>query len=216
MRYTKPMKITKFEHACFVVEHEGRSLVVDPGTLTSNLTRRQDVDAIVITHEHSDHIDMRIITAIMDENPTAEIYTTTSTAPELSLYTVHIAKPGQRVTPGVFDLRFFGGTHAAIHSSVPEIDNIGVLINDAVYYPGDSFVVPDRPVKALFLPISAPWLKLSEALDFALAMQSPLVIPTHDSLLSALGTEIYETHLRRVIASYGGSYVRPDGPLDIA
>lgn len=210
------MKITKFEHACFVVEHEGRSLIVDPGTLTSNLTRRQNVDGIVITHEHPDHIDMRIITAIMDENPTAELYTTTSVAPQVSLYTVHIAKSGQRITRGVFDLRFFGGTHAAIHSSLPDVDNIGVLINEKIYYPGDSFALPDRPVSALLLPISAPWLKLSEALDFALAVKSPLVIPTHDTLLSARGTEIYEQHLRRIIEGYGGRYLRPTEAIDVA
>ena len=51
------MKLTKYEHACFSVEHDGMTLVVDPGNFTTDFIAPEGVIAVVITHEHSDHFD---------------------------------------------------------------------------------------------------------------------------------------------------------------
>ena len=50
------MKITKYEHACFVVEEDGESLIVDPGGWTTDLVIPDTVVGVIITHEHQDHI----------------------------------------------------------------------------------------------------------------------------------------------------------------
>jgi probable F420-dependent oxidoreductase len=76
------------------------------------------------------------------------------------------------VTVGDFTLRFFGGTHAVIHSSIPTIENVGVLVNEELYYPGDSYAVPEGiEVDTLAAPLGAPWLKIGEAMDYVLAVK---------------------------------------------
>lgn len=209
------MKLSKFEHACFTVEKETQIVVVDPGNLTSNLVRQRNVAAVIITHNHPDHFDPRIVTAIMDENPEAAIFTTADVAPQLAMYSVHVPRPGEQRTAGSFTFRFFGGKHATIHDSIEVIDNIGVLIDEALYYPGDSFAPLDRTVAALLLPIAAPWMKIADAIDFAAQLRPGTVVPTHDAILSSDGRAIVDGIMQRQTALYGGQYVRLNQPMDI-
>jgi len=51
------MRITKYTHACVRLEDDGRVLVIDPGTW-SEPTALIGADAVLVTHEHSDHIDV--------------------------------------------------------------------------------------------------------------------------------------------------------------
>ncbi|MEO3888091.1 MBL fold metallo-hydrolase [Nonomuraea sp. B5E05] len=51
------MKVTKFTHACVRVEHEGRRLVIDPGTW-SEPSALDGADAVLVTHEHGAHADV--------------------------------------------------------------------------------------------------------------------------------------------------------------
>ena len=77
--------------------------------------------------------------------------------------------PGDEVEVGPFRLRFFGGRHAQIHSSIPVIDNVGVLVNESLYYGGDSFAVPEGvAVDVLAAPAGAPWMKIAEAMDYVM------------------------------------------------
>ncbi|MGC5075433.1 hypothetical protein, partial [Escherichia coli] len=65
--------------------------------------------------------------------------------------------PGDTLDLGPFHLEFFGGKHAEIHSSIPIVDNVGVLVNDAFFYPGDSYTVPKGAhVALLAAPVGAP------------------------------------------------------------
>ena len=209
------MKLTKFDHACFTVEKEGSILVVDPGNLTANLVRQRNVAGIIITHEHADHFDPRIVTAILDENPEAVIYTTADVAPQLSIYDVHTPRAGERHSVGPFTVRFFGGEHATIHTNVATPNNIAVMIDESLYYPGDSFTLPDHTVKALLLPVAAPWMKIAEAIDFAARIRPGLVIPTHDAILSQNGIDIVDSLLQTQTALYGGQYQRLTQSIEV-
>ena len=121
------------------------------------------------------------------------------------------SRPGDKVDIGPFRLRFFGGKHALIHVSLPLIDNLGVLINDTVYYPGDSFTLPNTPVDVLALPVGAPWLKLSETMDFLAAIKPLLAFPTHDAVLSDIGKALPDNLLPAIAEKVGAEYKRIDG-----
>ena len=51
------MDITKFTHACVRLDCKGRVLVIDPG-IFSEPQALIGADAVLVTHEHADHIDI--------------------------------------------------------------------------------------------------------------------------------------------------------------
>lgn len=210
------MILTKYEHACFTIEKDGKLLVVDPGEWTTDLRSPENVVAIVVTHEHPDHFDPAALGALIAHNPDAVIYAHKNITRQFGDTLPNQAvDAGQTITTGLFTLEFFGGTHATIHESYPTVANLGVLINENVYYPGDSFVLPNKPVNVLAFPVGAPWLKLSEAIDFAVEVKANLVFPTHDAVLSNKGKSLPDRMVPSFIESYGGTYQRIAKPIEI-
>lgn len=203
-RYTRDMKLTKYEHACVVLEEQGKRLVIDPGAFSMpNIAELTDVVAIVITHTHFDHIDDARVRQILSGNPYALVFSTAETAtnhPDVLITTV---ASGQRVSVGPFSLTFTGGEHAILHESMPRFQNIGIIVNDGiVYYPGDSFVPAGLPVQTLLVPAAGPWMRAGEAMDFLVAEKPQRAIPTHDAILSDQGKTIYDSMLSSVGVAY--------------
>jgi len=205
------MKLTKYEHACFTLETAGEVLVVDPGSFTNDFVVTDNIAAIVVTHEHADHFNPDKLAAIYAKNPNAVFVSLPAIVDKLPGHKSHAVRPGDKVDIGPFRLRFFGGKHALIHVSLPLIDNLGVLINETVYYPGDSFTLPNTPVDVLALPVGAPWLKLSETMDFLTAIKPLLVFPTHDAVLSDIGKALPDNLLPAIAEKVGAEYKRIDG-----
>ncbi len=207
------MKLTKYEHACFTLEKDGNVLVVDPGGFTSFVTP-EGVVGIIVTHEHQDHFDREHLATIIDKNPSATVIAHPSITTQASMFNTTPVQAGDTITLGPFELDFFGGQHATIYPSLPSIANLGVMINSQLYYPGDSFARPERTVDILALPVSAPWLKVSEAVDFLTDVKPRLAFPTHDAILSEAGKALID----RLVPSLAGNdtvYQRVNGSMDI-
>lgn len=203
------MKLTKYEHACFAVEKDGKLLVVDPGVFTTDLESPENVSAIVVTHEHPDHFDPAALGALIAHNPDAIILAHENITRQLGDTLPNRAvTAGESHNIGPFTVEFFGGEHAIIHSSISPIANLGVMINDSIYYPGDSFTLPQRPVAVLALPVSAPWMKISEAMDYIGDVKATLVLPTHDAILSQAGKDVVDRMLSSYMEKYSGTYRR--------
>jgi L-ascorbate metabolism protein UlaG (beta-lactamase superfamily) len=73
-----------------------------------------------------------------------------------------------------------GEKHAEIHRSIPLSSNLGYLIDSTLWYPGDAFTNPHRPIDVLALPVSGPWMKIGEAIDYALLIKPRIAFPVHD------------------------------------
>ncbi|HMH70613.1 MAG TPA: MBL fold metallo-hydrolase [Candidatus Saccharimonadales bacterium] len=209
------MKVTKYQHACFTVEKDEQILVVDPGGFSTDFIAPGSVVAIVITHEHGDHFDPDQLAAIIDKNPEAVIVSNAAVTAKIETFQSRTVAAGDRITIGSFDLEFFGDSHAVIHASIPKISNVGVLINDLLYYPGDSFTVPDQPVDTLALPAAAPWMKIGEAMDFLAAVKPRLAFPTHDAILSTEGKEVADRLLGMAAKNNIVEYRRLESPIEI-
>jgi L-ascorbate metabolism protein UlaG (beta-lactamase superfamily) len=205
------MRLTKYEHACFSVEIDDVILVVDPGNFTSDFVVTDNIIAIVITHEHADHFDPDLLAAIYDKNPESVLISLPSIIEKMPDHKSQAVIIGQTINIGPFNLEFFGGEHAAIHPDIPVVDNVGVMINDCLYYPGDSFSIPTKPVKTLALPVSAPWMKTSEMIDFLRTVRPVRAFPTHDAILSVSGMLLADTLARRFADPIGVEYKRIDG-----
>jgi len=206
------MKLTKFEHACFTLEKDGSTIVVDPGSYSHDFIIPPHTDAIVITHEHPDHLDEARIKEILTVSPKATIIAHESITGRFTEFTTIAAKVGEQYQIGSFSLKFFGGIHAPIAETMPVPANYGVLIDDHFYYPGDSFTIPEGiQVKELALPASAPWMKVSEAMNFLAAIKPTFAFPTHDAILSPEGKELADRLLGTVASGQNTQYKRLDG-----
>jgi L-ascorbate metabolism protein UlaG (beta-lactamase superfamily) len=195
------MKLTKYEHACVVLEESGQKLVIDPGNFTESLTNVSNVVALVITHEHMDHYEPRFIEQITEENPDVLIFVPEGLDLTLNADSggvVHAVQAGDEHEVEPFKLKFFGGQHALIHKSIPPVANVGVMVNNTVYYPGDSFDEPGVAPEVLLTPTSGPWLKIGETIDFIDAVKPKVCIPTHNALLSEVANSLTEVWLRGV------------------
>lgn len=205
------MKLTKFEHACFVVEKDGVGIVVDPGNFTHDFIMPKHVAAIFVTHNHPDHCDNQLIISILREHPTAVLLAHESIVHDFPNEHTQPVNVGETVEAGGITLQFVGGTHEAIDTSLPVPVNIGVIIDDHLYYPGDSFYVPERPIKELALPASAPWLKISETTSFAKALKPSFIFPTHDAILSDEGQAMVDRMIPGILKDLNIDYQRING-----
>jgi len=202
------MRLTKLEHAAIVVEDSGDKLYLDPGKFTTPITESAGAVAVVITHEHDDHWTPEQLKRISEANPGVRIFGPAGVAAAASGFPVETVQAGDEVEVGPFRLRFFGGKHAQIHPSIPIIDNLGVLVDDALYYAGDSFVVPEGvAVQVLAAPAGAPWMKMSEAMDYVMAVAPKRAFPTHEMLLSQAGKALSNARLGWATEQSGGEYL---------
>jgi len=202
------MDLTKYGHSCVRIADGDRQLAIDPGTFSEVSTAVADLDAVLITHEHPDHLDVGELAAAAAANPALRVWAPQSVADQLAgnevlSERVTAVGPGQSFIAGGLQVRTFGGQHALIHSSIPVIANVGYLIGDAIYHPGDSYVVPNAVVEALLVPINAPWAKVSETIDFTVSVRAPRAFQIHDGLLNDTGRGGYENQMKRVEQLYG-------------
>ncbi len=205
------MHVTKHEHACLRLERDGKTLIIDPGAFTAPLTDLQNVVGVVITHEHPDHWTSQHLAQIVEEFPGVPIYGPEGVANAAAGFDIRLVSPGDEIEVAPFALRFFGGKHAVIHESIPVIDNVGVLVDDELYYPGDSYAVPQGvDVPLLAAPVGAPWLKIGEAIDFVLDVKPRRVFATHDMTLSEAGLSMGRERLAWAAEQNGGSFVALD------
>lgn len=188
------MNLTKYEHACLTLEKDDQLLVIDPGVYTTDFIAPEHVVGIVITHDHPDHYDHELVTMIMDHNPDAIIIAHPSITHDIEAWSSHAVEAGDQFEIGPFGLEFLGGEHAVISPDRPPLANLGVMVDDLFYYPGDSFFVPEeRAVDTLALPVAAPWLKASEIMTFLTTIQPRITFPTHDAILSDIGKELIDS-----------------------
>ncbi|MER7330288.1 MULTISPECIES: MBL fold metallo-hydrolase [unclassified Micromonospora] len=193
------MHITKYAHSCLRVEHDGGVLVVDPGVF-SEPEALDGADAVLITHEHPDHVHVEAVARQLDRRP-FPIHGPASLAGTLgdAAEALDPVQPGQSFTAAGVPVRAYGGRHAVIHPDIPVVDNLAYLLNDVVYHPGDSLVVPDDvQVDTLFLPIHAPWTKFSESLDFLRAVAPRRAYALHDGLLNDNGLGVLNSNFTRL------------------
>jgi L-ascorbate metabolism protein UlaG (beta-lactamase superfamily) len=182
--------LTKHAHATVELSDGATTILVDPGVFTSNAAELlATADAVLVTHDHGDHLDPGAVSAALTARPDLPLYAPAEAAALLG----DLASRATIVTPGdTFDIsglavRVVGsGAHAVIHRDLPAMTNVGYVV-DGVYHPGDSYDVPGVEVDTLLLPTSGPWSKVGEAIDFVRAVAPRRSVQIHDGMLSELG-----------------------------
>lgn len=214
------MKLTKYTHSCVRLERGGNVLVLDPGSFSEVEEALDGAHAVLITHEHADHLDRDRVLAQLRANTSLVLYAPAGLAADLRAAAetgggegagvagrILEAEPDSTFSVAGFTVQSFGGQHALIHPLVPLVANVGYLIDGALYHPGDSFVVPyGLKVKTLLVPIHAPWSKVGEVIDFVIACGAERAYPIHDALLNERGLGVAEGHVERFGNLYGTVY----------
>lgn len=205
------MKLTKFQHACFVVEKDGMSVVVDPGNLTHDFIMPKRVAAVFITHGHGDHVNNQLVITILRQHPKAILLAHESILTDFNNEHTQAVTVGETVEAGGISLQFVGGIHEPIDVTITPPVNIGVIIENRLYYPGDSYFAPEQPIEELLVPISAPWLTIARSMDLVRTIKPTHAFPTHDAILSPEGQALTDAMIVYITAELNVSYQRING-----
>jgi L-ascorbate metabolism protein UlaG (beta-lactamase superfamily) len=205
------MRLTKYTHSCVRFDDGDQVLVIDPGTFSEAALALDGAHAVLITHEHPDHIDTPTLLAVAKANTALRVWAPASVASSLSELgdRVTAVGAGESFEAAGFAIRTFGGLHALIHPLVAApVANVCYLVEGSVYHPGDSFTVPPVAVDTLLIPIHAPWSKIGEVIDFTAAVRAPRAFQIHDALLNEIGSGMVDRMVGAVGATYGTQYTR--------
>jgi len=211
------MKLTKYGHACIVLEEGSKRLVIDPGVFTDDFGGTANIVAVVITHIHQDHCSEDAISAIISANPDVVIFTTKDVADRFRQPNIIAVKNGQTETVGPFSLAFSGDMHAKLPANAPALYNTAVMVNEQFFYPGDSYTEPNVPITTLAVPANAPWMRAEESMDYITRVRPKRCIPTHNGLLSEAGHSIYNGALQGAAEQAGAlfTYLKPGESIDL-
>jgi L-ascorbate metabolism protein UlaG (beta-lactamase superfamily) len=180
------VRLQKFGHACLLIEDGSGRVLIDPGTLSSGHEGLTGLTGILVTHQHPDHIDVARLPALLQGNPEATLHCDEGTAQELVERGIHAhaVHDGDDLDVGV-PVRVVGREHATIHPDVPTVPNVGFLVAERFFHPGDSLTRPDLDsLDVLALPTAAPWLKAAEAVDYMRQVRPRIAIPIHEAMLT--------------------------------
>jgi L-ascorbate metabolism protein UlaG (beta-lactamase superfamily) len=176
------VKLTHLGHACLLVETDHARLLVDPGTM-SDFVGVRGLDAVLVTHQHPDHVDGTRLAALLAANPEARLVVDPDTVGAVAGLPedLVVARVGDRLTFGGTTVDVLGGRHADVYGDIPGCTNSAYLVDDgALLHPGDSFHLPGRDVDVLAVPVDGPWLKLAEAVDYVHAVLPRVAVPIHE------------------------------------
>jgi L-ascorbate metabolism protein UlaG (beta-lactamase superfamily) len=178
------MQVTHFGHSCVLLDTGAARLLIDPGTFSTGFEGLTGLDAVLVTHQHPDHLDPDRLPALLRANPDARLIVDSGTAGQLGGVDHETVEPGTRVTVAGARVEVLGGRHAVIHPDIPRIANNAYLVDGTHLHPGDALdTVPDG-VDVLFLPAAAPWSKISETIDYLRAVAPRAAVPIHQGILA--------------------------------
>jgi L-ascorbate metabolism protein UlaG (beta-lactamase superfamily) len=205
------MRITKFGHACIRLEHEGTTVVLDPG-MFAEPEALDGADAVLITHEHADHYAPDLLA-----RSDAPVFTIDAVASKIRdeapavAERVTVVLPGETFFPAGVRVTAVGELHAVIHEELPRFHNSGYRIEiggQRLFHPGDAITETDQQVDVLFVPVSAPWAASRDLIDFARAVKAPRNVAIHDRVYSEAGSAIFDSQINLFLPKTGQEYFR--------
>ncbi len=165
-------------------------LLFDPGEYSTLPTNLGELDAVVITHEHSDHYTHEQLVEVLRQSPGAQVITNHEVGAKLHVYGIpfQMIEDGQGMKIGTVSIDGEGELHASLHADWPRCANTGYRIAKRLFHPGDSLELPKFPVEILALPVAGPWMYIGMGIEYARAVKPKITFPIHDGGLKKIGS----------------------------
>lgn len=190
------MQVTHFGHSCVLLDTGAARLLIDPGTFSTGFEDVTGLDAVLVTHQHPDHLDPERLPALLRGNPDARLIVDGGTAEQLTDVEHETVAPGATLEIGGARVEVLGGQHAVIHPDIPRIVNNGYLVDGTHFHPGDALDTVPANLEVLFLPTAAPWQKLADAVTYLREVAPRTAVPIHQGILAVPG--MYYGHFERL------------------
>jgi L-ascorbate metabolism protein UlaG (beta-lactamase superfamily) len=217
--HVSAMRISKYIHSCLLVEEGGTTILIDPGKFSfleggAKPEQFRGLDAIVLTHEHPDHMDDESLKTIVANNPGAPVIANSAIRERLGEkgIDVEVHESGSR-TVGAISLRAIVATHANLLNATPP-RNVGYVVNDRLLHPGDSFdeaLDVCKGIDILALPVMAPWNTELQVAAFATRIAPKVAIPIHDGYAKEFFLKMRYENYRKYFAQQGIEFVGLNG-----
>jgi len=174
------MKITKYPQSCLLIESNGTRIVIDPGSFVAEKYQADSfghIDAVLITHEHSDHAHAQLIAAM--KVGATKVYANRSTQVLLGDIVTDIVSDGTTIDVGALKVHVRDLPHVDLPDGSPGPQNTGYIIDDVLFHPGDGIKIEGVDVPVGAVPITGPDISPRDALDFAKSIHCKVMIPIH-------------------------------------
>lgn len=203
------MTITKFGQCCLLLEYNGKQILTDPGEFGAGFVGLKNLDLILITHEHGDHLHTRSLETIVTNNPQAIVICNSSVGNILEKAGIActILEGNEDGEYADIHLEAYDGKHEEIFEEFGLVQNTGYFIDNTLFYPGDAYTEPHKKVAILALPVAGPWCKLSDALHYALRVKPNKVFPVHDWLLNKDGISLTYKIAENILHEQGITFI---------
>lgn len=188
------MQLTHLGHSAVLVETPGARILIDPGNLSDAWCDLSDLDAILITHRHPDHVDPERVPALVERNPGARILVEPGVLHTVELAGAEGLSADDSVRVGGVRISAVGGLHAVIHRDIPRIGNIGLVLTahgePTLFHPGDCLAAVPAGIDVVAVPLHGPWAAMKEHIDFLREVSAPTGFPIHDGLVNERGWQL--------------------------
>ncbi len=174
------IRITKYPQSCLVVETADLRLLLDPGVYLLDQFNADDfasIDAVLVTHRHQDHLEMRIVEPLVERG--ARLIGNADVADAVgSGYDMTVLADGEETDIDGVRVRAHDIDHCPMVDGTPGPPNTGFVIGDRLLHPGDGVEAPVR-ADVIAVPIAGPSISMRDAYMMIEAAGSAHAIPMH-------------------------------------
>jgi L-ascorbate metabolism protein UlaG (beta-lactamase superfamily) len=189
------MRLTHLGHACLLVEIGDERILIDPGNFTPGFEEVRDLSAIVVTHQHPDHLDPERLPDLVRANVGARLLCDPGSLEVFADLGIEAQANNGDTSIGAVTLTPVGQTHALIHEDIARIPNVGVVVRaegePTLFHPGDAVDQDPGKVDVLAFPLNAPWQRSREMAGFLRRLNPAYAVPIHDGLMNDRGRSLY-------------------------
>ena len=186
------MKITKYNQSTLLLETNNKRILIDPSSInySDELVNNDwtDIDAILITHKHSDHCNKEAINTIVSRD-NSKVFTSSEVSQSNDFANITIVKAGDIFSIGDIKVETTKAIHGYMtgfrESGKEIIENIGFIVDDGdvkLYTTSDTInFYNDYTCDILCMPFNGNGITLGivDGISFIKGIKPKFVLPVH-------------------------------------